>query len=78
MTEDHIHSALFFLSFFFSFFFFFGGGGGGGETSTVGGCFCGFVVPGAPEGSTGMLIVVVVCGEARDRACDPWFTRRVT
>ena len=23
-----------------------------GETSTVGGCFCGFVVPGAPEGST--------------------------
>ena len=29
-----------------------------GETSTIGGCFflrlfCGFVVPGAPEGSTG-------------------------
>ena len=29
------------------FFFFLG------ETSTIVGCFCGFVVPGAPEGSTG-------------------------
>ena len=35
------------LIFFFFFFFFLG------ETSTIGGCFCGFVVPGAPEGSTG-------------------------
>ena len=33
--------------FFFFFFFFLG------EISTIGGCFCGFVVPGAPEGSTG-------------------------
>ena len=31
----------------------------------------GFVVPGAPEGSTGRLIFVVVFGEARDRTCDP-------
>ena len=31
-----------------------------GETSTIVGCFCGFVVPGAPEGSTGRLIFVVV------------------
>ena len=31
-----------------------------GETSTIGGCFCGFIVPGAPEGSTGRLIFVVV------------------
>ena len=38
----------------------------------------GFVVPGAPEGSTGRLVFVVVFGEARDRTCDPWFTRRVT
>ena len=36
------------LLFFFFFFFF-----PLGETSTIGGCFCGFVVPGAPEGSTG-------------------------
>ena len=36
-----------FFFFFFFFFFFLG------ETSTIGGCFCGFVVPGAPEGSTG-------------------------
>ena len=28
--------------------------------------FCGFVVPGAPEGSTGRLNFVVVFGEARD------------
>ena len=49
-----------------------------GETSSIGGCFCGFVVPGASEGSTGRLIFVVVFGEARDRTCDPWFTRRVT
>ena len=40
--------------------------------------FYGFVVPGAPEGSTGRLIFVVVLGEACDRTCDPWFTRRVT
>ena len=57
---------------FFFFFFFLG------ETSTIGGCFlrlfCGFVVPGAPEGSTGRRFL----GEARDRTCDPWFTRRVT
>ena len=47
--------------------------------STIVGCFFyGFVVPGAPEGSTGRLIFVVVLGEARDRTCDPWFTRRVT
>ena len=38
----------------------------------------GFVVPGAPEGSTWRLIFVVVFGEARDQTCDPWFTRRVT
>ena len=44
---------------FFFFFFFLG------ETSTIVGCFCGFVVPGAPEGSTGRLIFVVVFGEAR-------------
>ena len=37
----------------------------------------GFVVPGAPEGSTGRLVLVDVSGEARDRTCDPWFTRRV-
>ena len=49
-----------------------------GETSTIGGCFCGFVVPGAPKGSTERLIFVVVFGEARDRNCDPWLTRRVT
>ena len=27
-----------------------------GEASTIGGCFVGFVVPGAPEGSTGRMI----------------------
>ena len=32
-----------------------------------------FVVPGAPEGSTGRLIFVVF-GEA----CDPWFTMQLT
>ena len=48
-----------------------------GETSTIAVCFCGFVVPGAPECSTGRLIFVVF-GEARDRTCDPWFARRVT
>ena len=38
-----------------SFFFFLG------ETSTIAGyIFCGFVVLGAPEGSTGRLIFVVV------------------
>ena len=26
-----------------------------GEASTIGGCFVGFVVPGAPEGSTGRM-----------------------
>ena len=31
-----------------------------------------------PEGSTGRLDFVVVFGEARDRTCGPWFTRRVT
>ena len=31
-----------------------------GETSTLGGCFCGFVFPGAPEGSTGRLIFSLV------------------
>ena len=46
-----------------------------GETSSIGGCFCGFVVPGAPEGSTGRLIFVVVFGEARDRTCDSWRLR---
>ena len=30
--------------------------------------FCGFVVPGAPEGSTRRRFF----GEARDRTCDPW------
>ena len=30
------------------------------ETSTIGGCFCVFVVPGAPESSTGRLLFVVV------------------
>ena len=65
MGETSTIVVLFFL-FFFSFFL-----GGGGV-----------VVPGAPEGSTGRLIFVVVFGdvfgEARDRTCDPWFTRRVT
>ena len=37
----------------------------------------GFVVPVAPEGSTGKLVFVVVFGEAQDRTCDRWFTRRV-
>ena len=61
------------IVFFFFFFFFF---------SCVCVCVCvcvgGFVVPGAPEGSTERLIFVVVFGEVRDRNCDPWFTRRVT
>ena len=30
----------------------------------------GFVVPGAPESSTGRLLSVDVFGEARDRTCD--------
>ena len=30
-----------------------------GETSTIGGCFCGFVDPGAPEGSTGRLVLLL-------------------
>ena len=34
-----------------------------GDTSNTG-VFCGFIVPVAPEGSTGMLILVVVFGEA--------------
>ena len=37
----------------------------------------GFVVPGAPEGSTGRLVLVDVFGKARDRTCDPWFTRLI-
>ena len=31
----------------------------------------GFVVPGAPEGSTGRFIFVIVFGEAQDRTCEP-------
>ena len=30
-----------------------------GEASTIGGCFVGFVVPGAPEGSTGRMIFFI-------------------
>ena len=54
--------------FFFLFFFF------PGRYQYYMRLFCGFVVPGAPEGSTGRRFF----GEARDRTCDPWFTRRVT
>ena len=34
-----------------------------GETSTIVGCFCGFVVPSAPEGSTGRLIFLLLALE---------------
>ena len=61
-SQDHWSSVVFFFL---------------GETSNIVGCFCGFVVPGAPECSTGRLVFVVF-GEARDRTCDPWFKRRVT
>ena len=37
----------------------------------------GFLVPRAPEGSTGRLVLIDDFGEARDRACHPWFTRGV-
>ena len=39
----------------------------------------GFVVSGALEGSNGRsFFFFFFFGEARDRTCDPWFTRRVT
>ena len=31
-----------------------------GEASTIGGCFVGFVVPGAPEGSTGKIFIYFI------------------
>ena len=45
-----------------------------GETSTIGGCFVLWV---CCSGSTRRLNRKEVL-EARDRTCDPWFTRRVT
>ena len=66
----HIIRICFFIRirFFFFFFFFLG------ETSTMGGCFLWVCC----SGSTRRLNRKEVLGEARDRTCDPWFTRRVT
>ena len=41
-----------------------------GETSTLRLFFEGFVVPGAPEGLAGRLVLVDVFGESQDRTCD--------
>ena len=56
-----------FSIYIYIFFFFLG------ETSTIGGCFVGLLFREHPKAQPGGGF-----GEARDRTCDPWFTRRVT
>ena len=49
-----------------------------GDTSTIEGCFLRLFLWVCCSGSTRRLNREEVFGEARDRTCDPWFTRRVT